>query len=119
MKKVSLMLGALGGAVAGYVFTNPKLRKELAAAKNPEEAGKIFAKHLSADGKKLGTHVKEFVDSDAVQGNLSKAKEYVQTQFTKVTTELKSLVSRKKPQSAPKKATPSAKKASPRSKKAL
>ena len=34
MRKYSLLLGALGGAMAGYLFSNDKLRKELATAKN-------------------------------------------------------------------------------------
>ncbi len=96
MKKVSLMLGTLGGAVAGYLFSNTKLRNELAAAKNAEEAGKIFAKHVSADSKKIGAQVKDFVESDAVQDNLSKAKTYAQEQFSKAKKELEVLVKKGK-----------------------
>jgi len=88
MKKVSLLLGALGGAMAGYLFSNSKLREELAGAKDADAAGKILAKHLQKDGKELGTHVKKFVDSDDVQKNLKKAKAYVNDYATKVKKEM-------------------------------
>lgn len=81
MKKLSLLLGTLGGAMAGYLFSKPKLREELAKAKDPEKVGAILAKHLKDDSKKIGTEVKAFVESDEVQKNLKAAKEYANKQF--------------------------------------
>ncbi len=93
MKKLSLLLGALGGAMAGYVFSNNKLRDELAGAKDAETAGKILAKHLQQDGKQIGKEVQQFVQSDAVQGNVKMAKKYANTQLKKLKGDLKGMVS--------------------------
>ena len=92
MKKVSLLLGALGGAMAGYVFSNGKLREELANAKDAEAAGKILAKHLQHDGKKIGHEVKRFASSPEVKDNLSKAKKFVQHHAKKVKDDMKTFV---------------------------
>lgn len=100
MKKLSLLLGTLGGALAGYVFSNTKLREELSNAKDPEAAGKILAKHLQQDGKKIGKEVKDFVESDVVQDNMSKAKTYVQKNAKKLQGDLKTMMSGKKAKSA-------------------
>ncbi len=80
MRKLTLLLGALGGAMAGYVFSNKKLRDELSDAKDAEAAGRILAKHLSQDGKQVGHEVKKFIDSDEVQENFQKAKQYAMDQ---------------------------------------
>jgi len=93
MKKLSLLLGTLGGALAGYVFSNNKLREELSNAKDAEAAGKILAKHLAKDGKQIGNEVKKFAESDEVQANLKKAKEYASTTMKKFQGELKDMVS--------------------------
>ena len=92
MRKLSLLLGALGGAMAGYVFSNTKLREELSDAKNAEEAGKILARHLQKDGKQVGKEVQQFVKSDAVQDNVSKAKKYANTQLKKLKGDLQGMM---------------------------
>lgn len=92
MKKVSLLLGALGGAMAGYVFSNGKLREELANAKDAETAGKILAKHLQHDGKKVGEEVKRFATSDEVKQNMGKAKKFVQGHAKKIKDDMKTFV---------------------------
>jgi hypothetical protein len=94
MKKLSLLLGALGGAMAGYVFSNSKLREELSDAKDAEAAGKILAKHLQKDSKQIGHEMKQFVESDEVQANLTKAKKYVQSNAKKLQNDLKSMISK-------------------------
>ena len=76
MKKVSLLLGALGGALGGYLLSNSKLRESLSEAKDPEEAAKIFGKHLQHDGKKLAKDMQSFIESKEVQNNLAKAKKF-------------------------------------------
>jgi gas vesicle protein len=80
MKKLPLLLGALGGALAGYLFNNTTLRKQLTKAKDADQAAKILGKHLSADGKKIATEVQKFMESDEVQKNVKKAKGYVEKQ---------------------------------------
>lgn len=94
MRKLSLLLGTLGGAMAGYVFSNTKLRDELADAKDAEEAGKILAKHLQKDGQQVGKEIQQFVKSDAVQDNMNKAKKYADTQFKKLKGDLKGMMSK-------------------------
>lgn len=81
MRKLSLLVGALGGTMAGYLFSNQKLREQLAQAKDAEAAAKILGKHLSHDGKKIAKEVQTFVKSDDVQKNLSKAKKFAEKQF--------------------------------------
>ncbi len=76
MKKFSLLLGTLGGAFAGYILSNDKLRAELSKAKDAESAAKMLGSHLSKDGKKIAHEVKKFAESDDVQKNLKKAKVY-------------------------------------------
>lgn len=80
MKKLTLLLGAMGGAMAGYVFSNKTLRDELSKAKDAEAAGKVLAKHLAKDGKQVGGELKRFVESEEVQENLTKAKKYAMEQ---------------------------------------
>lgn len=106
MKKLSLFLGTIGGAVAGYVFSNTKLREELLTAKDAEEAGRILAKHLSTDGKQIGKEVKTFVESDVVQSHMKKAQTYVSKNAKKLQGDLKAMVT-----GAKKAAKPAAKKA--------
>lgn len=112
MKKVSLLIGALGGAMAGYVFSNNKLREDLSAAKDPEEAGKILAKHLQKDSQMIGKEIHQFVKSDAVQDNMHKAKKYAEGQMKKLKTDLKGMMAKgeKKVAKTAKKATAQAKK---------
>lgn len=76
MKKVSLLLGALGGALGGYLLSNAKLREGLSATKNAEEAARLLGKHLQQDGKKLAKDVKNFVESKEVQDNVAKARKF-------------------------------------------
>lgn len=81
MKKVSLLLGVLGGSLAGYLFSNRTLRKELASVKDAEKAAKILGAHLARDGKKIAQEVRNFVDSPEVQTNIRKAQKYAHRQF--------------------------------------
>lgn len=76
MKKLSLLLGTLGGATAGYLFSNKKLREQIANAKDAEEAARLLGKHLEKDGKKLAKQMQEFIESEEVQQNITKAKKY-------------------------------------------
>ena len=94
MKKLSLLIGTLGGAMAGYLFSNQKLRKDLAEAKDAETAARLLGKHLQQDGKKLAVQAQEFVESDEVQKNWKKAKTYAQETFEVARKELTKLVNR-------------------------
>ncbi|MDD5041751.1 MAG: hypothetical protein PHX87_04855 [Candidatus Peribacteraceae bacterium] len=94
MKKLSLLIGTLGGAMAGYLFSNQKLRKDLSEAKDAETAARLLGKHLQQDGKKLAQQAQEFVESDEVQKNWKKAKTYAQESFDVARKELTKLVNR-------------------------
>lgn len=92
MKKVSLLISTIGGAMAGYLFSNKKLRDELTNAKDPEAAAKSLAKHLQKDGKKLATEMQKFVDSDDFQENVTKAKKYAKEKGDQAKKELQKVV---------------------------
>lgn len=81
MKKVSLLLGTLGGALGAYVLSNNTLRNELSKAKDPEAAAKALGKHLQKDSKKFVKDVKAFVESDDVQQKLDQAKEFTMEKY--------------------------------------
>lgn len=76
MKKFSLLLGALGGAMAGYLLSNDKLRDALIKAKDAESAARTLGKHLQRDGRKLAREVQSFVESDDVRRNLGTFKTF-------------------------------------------
>jgi len=78
MKKFSFLLSTLGGALAGYVFSNSTLRDQLVGAKNAEEAARLLGKHLQKDGKKFGDHVKQLLQSKEVKSHMHKAKAFVE-----------------------------------------
>ena len=75
-RKFSLLLGTLGGAVAGYILSNDTLRKKMAKAPNAEAMAKMLGQELTKDGRKIAKEVKVFVESDEVQKNFKKAKAY-------------------------------------------
>ena len=78
MKKISLLIGALGGALGGYLLSNTKLREGLMNAKDPEHAARILGKHLQQDGKKLAKDAQSFIESKEVQDNLKKARKFAE-----------------------------------------
>ena len=94
MKKLSLLIGTLGGAMAGYLFSNQKLRKDLSEAKDAETAAKLLGKHLQHDGMKLAAQAQEFIGSAEVQRNMKNAKNYAQDAFVTARKELLKLVAR-------------------------
>jgi F0F1-type ATP synthase membrane subunit b/b' len=92
MKKLSLLLGSLGGAFAGYIFSNKKLRDELTNSKDAEQAAKTLGKHLQKDGKKFAKQVRDFVESEEVQENFGKAKVFAKEKLDEAKKELGELV---------------------------
>ena len=92
MKKLSLLVGTLGGAFAGYLFSNKKLRDQLSKAKDPEEAAKLLGKHLQRDGKRLAAQAREFIDSEEVQKNVGKAKKFASAKAKETQQELNKMI---------------------------
>lgn len=103
MKKLSLLVGTIGGALAGYVFSKSELRDELARAKDAESVAKILGKHLSKDGQKIGKEVMTFVESPEVQRNFRAAQKYVTDSAVKAQKELGKMMQKQKALPAPKK----------------
>ncbi len=116
MKKLSLLLGAMSGAMAGYLFSNKKLRDDIMMAKDPEAAAKMLGKHLQHDGKQFASQVQDFVKSDEVQKKLHQAQKYAKKKTDQATKELKKLMKMgtKSAKSGIKTATRSAKRAAKR-----
>ena len=52
MRKFSLLLGTLGGALAGYILSNDKLRKQMAEAPNAEAMAKMLGQHPTKQNNK-------------------------------------------------------------------
>ena len=92
MKRFSLLLGTLGGALAGYILSNDKLRKRMSEAPNAEAMAKMLGEQLTKDGKKVANEVKTFVESDDVQKNLRKAKAFASKKLGVAQKELNVLV---------------------------
>lgn len=94
MKKLSLLIGTLGGAMAGYLFSNKKLREDLGNAKDAETAARLLGKHLQHDGMKLAEQAQDFIGSAEVQRNWKKAKDYAQESFVTARKEVLHMVSK-------------------------
>lgn len=81
MKKLTFLLGSLGGAMAGYVFSNKKLREQLVNAKDSTAAAKILGKHLSEDGQAVAKEVRQLAEQHNLDEKVADGKKYVQTYY--------------------------------------
>lgn len=75
MKKLSLLLGAVGGAMAGYVFSNARLRDELARAKDADDVSAVLKRHVRKDAQKLGRDLRHFLESEEVAAYVEKVRQ--------------------------------------------
>lgn len=92
MKKLTLLLGSLGGAMAGYVFSNKKLRQELMTAKDAEAAAKILGKHIAADGQAVGKEMKQLAREHELDKKVAQGKDYVKKYYQKSSKEVKKML---------------------------
>lgn len=74
MRKLHLLVGALGGTLAGYLLSNKTLRKKLSIAKDPQAAAKILGAEISRSGKEVAHEIRQWVESDDVRHHLAKGK---------------------------------------------
>ncbi len=81
MKKLSFLLGTVGGALAGYVFSNKKLRDQLVHAKDASQAAKILGKHLSEDGQIVAKEVGQLAEQYDLDDKIADSKKYVQSYY--------------------------------------
>ncbi len=88
MKKLSFLLGTLGGAMAGYVLSNSKLRKELMGVKDTSSAAKVLGKHLSADGQTVAAEVRELARQHHLGAHLAEGKKYARKYYVSAKKEL-------------------------------
>lgn len=91
MKKLTYLITTAGGALAGYLFSNKKLRTDLRSAKSPEEAAKTFGKYLKEDGKKIKAEATELLHSKKVQDKITSAKKIANEKLNQVKDEMHKL----------------------------
>lgn len=118
MKKLSFLLGSLGGALAGYVFSNKKLREQMVKAKDSKEAAKILGKHLSADGQVVAKEVRQLANEHNLDDRIADGKKYVEEYYSSAKGEVQKFIGAKVKQ-ATKAATSAKKQAVKKVKKAM
>jgi len=95
MKKLSFLLGTVGGALAGYVFSNKKLRTELGKTKDAAEAAKILGKHLAKDGQTVAREVGELAEQYHLDDRVAEGKEYVTSYYKTAKAEAQKFLKKK------------------------
>lgn len=95
MKKLSFLLGTMGGALAGYVFSNKKLRAEISQAKDASEAAKILGKHISKDGQKVAAEVGDLAEYYHLDDRVADGKDYIAKQYKSAKSEAERFLKRK------------------------
>lgn len=95
MKKLSFLLGTLGGAMAGYVFSNKKLRADMMNAKDTSAAAKILGKHLAQDGQVVAKEVRQLAEQHHLDDKIADGKKYVQEYYSSAKDEVKKFVADK------------------------
>ncbi len=95
MKKLTFLLGTLGGAMAGYVFSNKKLRTEMMDAKDSTEAAKILGKHLSSDGQVVAKEVRQLAEQHGLDDRIADGKSYVQDYYASAKDEVQKFLGAK------------------------
>lgn len=95
MKKLTFLLGTVGGAMAGYVFSNKKLRNEMLEAKDSKEAAKILGKHLSTDGQVVAKEVRQLAEQHGLDDRIADGKQYVQDYYSSAKDEVQKFLGAK------------------------
>lgn len=95
MKKLSFLLGTVGGALAGYVFSNKKLREQLSKAKDASQAAKILGKHLSEDGQIVAKEVGQLAEQYDLDDKITDGKKYVKDYYASAKKEVTKFLSTK------------------------
>ncbi|MEQ1849302.1 MAG: hypothetical protein ABL890_01795 [Candidatus Peribacteraceae bacterium] len=95
MKKLSLLLGTVGGALAGYVFSNKKLRSELSKAKDATEAAQVLGKHLSKDGQTVAKEVGELAEQYHLDDKVEQGKTFVTKYYKSAKAEAEKFLGKK------------------------
>ncbi|MSR68053.1 hypothetical protein EXS65_04525 [Candidatus Peribacteria bacterium] len=95
MKKLSFLLGSVGGALAGYVFSNNKLRSEMMKAKDTTAAAKILGSHLAKDGQTVAKEVQQLAEQHHLDQHIAHGKKYVKDYYDTAKDEVQTFLSAK------------------------
>ncbi len=95
MKKLSFLLGTLGGAMAGYVFSNKKLREQLLGAKDTSAAAKILGKHLAEDGQVVAKEVRDLAEQHGLDDRIADGRKYVEQYYSSAKDEVQKFIGAK------------------------
>ena len=76
MRKFNFLIGTLGGALGGYLLSNPALRKKLAKAKDANEAARILGRELQKSGKMVAKEAKALVEREDVHEKFKEWRQY-------------------------------------------
>lgn len=88
MKKFNFIIGALGGALSGYLMSNKKLRQQLVKAKDKKEAAKILGESIKQSGSDLAQDAKELLESESVQKTFGDFRTFANKKWTEVQKEI-------------------------------
>ena len=94
MKKFNFLIGALGGALGGFVLSNKKLRNQLGEAKTKKEAAKILGEAIQKSGSELANDTKKLLESEEVQSKLKNFKEFANEKWADLQTEVSGIAKR-------------------------
>ena len=98
MKKLSFLLGTLGGAMAGYVFSNKKLRTELQNANDAGAAARILGKHLAEDGEIVAKEAKRFAEQHNLDAKIAEGRKFAQKYYDSAKDEVQKYIGSKSKQ---------------------
>ena len=74
--KIAIAGTALGAAVT-YIFSKPRLRKELQKADSAKEAMDILSRHVQRDTRGLSKEARRLMRTQAVQSRLSSVRRWM------------------------------------------
>ena len=76
MRKFNFFIGAMGGALGGFILSNKKLRKQLQEAEDGKQAAVILGEAIKKSGGDLAHEAKQWLESEETQEKMSAWKEY-------------------------------------------
>ena len=63
--------------MAGYVFSNTRLRAELMRAKDGKAAARILGRHLASDGQTVAKEVQQLAEEHHLDAHVAQGKKQV------------------------------------------
>jgi hypothetical protein len=84
--------------MAGYVFSNKKLRTELQNAADAGAAARILGKHLAEDGETVAKEAKRFAEQHNLDSKIAEGKKYAQKYYESAKDEVQKYIGAKSKQ---------------------